>query len=170
MQEHGQEPSKANLGKQHGPQAHKFQTTQTKHHHRSRRPPTQHAPAKGGPRTKTARPSKGGGTHKHGTPQQGGEHAPAEHQPRPGQHHRQPTPDNAGRTAAETTANQQNQPGIQPATTPRTETRTRRHSIPHQGECHAQTRQPKQGRGHTPAQHQPRPGQQHNRDHNPPNR
>ena len=60
--------------------------------------------------------------------------------PGPGQHHRQPTPDNAGRTAAETTVNQQNKPGIQPATTPRTETGTHRHSTPHQGGGHAQTR------------------------------
>ena len=42
--------------------------------------------------------------------------------------------------AAETTTNQQNKPSIQPATTPRTETQKRRHSTPHQGWGHAQTR------------------------------
>ena len=91
----------------------------------------------------TAGPTKGGATHKHGTLQQRGGHAPTQHRPRPRKHHRQPTPDNAGRTATETTANQQNKPSIQPATTPRTETRTRRHSRPHQGGGHAQT-------GHAP--------------------
>ena len=132
-------------------------TTQTKHHHRGRRAPTQHARARGGTCTNTARPTMRGATIQHSMPHQGARHAPPQHQPRPSKHHRQPTPDNAGCTAAETTANQQNQPGIQPATTPRTDIRTRRHSTPHQGGGHAQTR------------HQPRPSQQHNRDHNPPN-
>ena len=118
----------------------------------------------------TARPTKGGATHKHGTPKHGGGHAPTQHQPRPGKHHRQPTPDNAGRTAAETAANQQNQPGIQPATTPRPETRTRGHSTPHQGGGPRTNKaRPNRGGGHAPAQHQPRPSQQHNRNHNPPN-
>ena len=62
-------------------------TTQTKHHHRGRWPPTQHAQARGGPHTNIARPTKGGGTHKHGTPQQGRGQAPAQHQPRQVKHH-----------------------------------------------------------------------------------
>ena len=90
------------------------------------------------PRTKTrtrrhSRPHQGGATHKHGTPQQTGGHEPTQHRPRPRKHHRQQTPDDAGRTATETTANKHNKPSIQQATTPRTETRTRRHSRPHQG-------------------------------------
>ena len=132
--------------------------------------------------TNTARPSERGATHQHSTPHHEGGHKPtqhapprgfpaqAQHQPRSGQHHRQPTPDNAGRTAAETTANQQNKPSIQPATTPRTETGSRRHSMPHQGGGHAQTRHAPPGEGHAPAHQQTRPSQQHNRNHNPPNR
>ena len=120
----------------------------------------------------TAGPTKGGATHKHGTPQQRGGHAPTQHRPRPRKHHRQQTPDSAGRTATETTANQQNKPSIQPATTPRTETRTRRHSTPHQGGGHSQTRHAPTGGGGgartstapTPAkpttQPQPQPTQQ----------
>ena len=46
----------------------------------------------------TARPTKGGGTHKHGTPQHRGGHAPAQHQPRPSkQHHRNRNPSNTRR-------------------------------------------------------------------------
>ena len=121
----------------------------------------------------TARPTKGGATHKHGTCQQGGGATPAQHQPRPSKHHRQPTPDNAGRTAAETTANQQNKPSIQPATTPQTETRTRRQSTPDQGGG-ASTNTARSNRGggggHAPAQHQTLPSEPHNRNRNPPNR
>ena len=69
------------------------------------------------------------------------------HESRPGKHQRPPTPDNAGRTAAEATAHQQNKPSIQPATTPRNKTRTRRHSTPHQGGGHAQTRHASTGGG-----------------------
>ena len=89
----------------------------------------------------------GGGRHKHSTPKQGVWHAPAQHQPRPGKRHRQPTPDNARRTAAEKTAHQQNKPSIEPATTPRTETQTYQHSTPHEGGGHAQTRHAPTGGG-----------------------
>ena len=66
---------------------------------------------------------------------------------RPAKHHRKPTPDNAGHTAAETTANQQNRPSMEPATTPQTETPTRRHSTPHQAGGLAQTRDAPTGGG-----------------------
>ena len=50
-------------------------------------------------------------------------------------------------TAAETTANQQNNPSIKLATTPRTETRTRQHSTPDQGGGHTQARHAPTGGG-----------------------
>ena len=106
--------------------------------------------------TNTARPTKRGATNQRSTLHQGGGHAPTQHQPWSGKHHRQPTLDNAGRTAAEATAHEQNKPSIQPATTPRSKARTRRHSTPHQGGGHAQTRHaPTGGGGDAPAQHQP---------------
>ena len=133
--------------------------------------------------TNTARPTTRGATHQHGTPHHGGNHAqtqhaptgggghaPAQHQLRPGKHHRQPTPDNAGLTAAETIANEQNKPSGEPATTPRNETKKCRHNTPHQARGHARTRDALTGGGHAPAQHQPRRSKQHTRNRNPPNR
>ena len=148
-------------------------TTGANHHQRGRRVPTQHAPPRGWPRTTTARPTMRGATsqrstshhwggrHQHSTPHTGGGHAPAQHRPRPGKHHRQPTADNAGRTAAETTTNQQNKPSIYPFTTPRTETRTRRHSTPHhRGGPRTNTARPNRGGGKH--QHNTKPGEANN--------
>ena len=109
-------------------------TTQTTHHHRGGQAPTRHAPARGGPRTNTARPTRGEGTHQHST--------------NPGQanttdnQHRQCRPYGGGDKSEPTKPARH-----QPATTPRNETRTRRHSTPHHGGGHAQTRHAPTGEG-----------------------
>ena len=195
--------------------------------------PTQQAPPRGGPRTNTARPNRGGGGHapaqhrprpsqqhnhnhnppnrrrqpkpnttiaagghQHSTPQQEGGHAPTQRAPprrRPQPNAARPTKGGGARTCTAPTLARQTtqttntrqcrpygggdnseptkQPGIQPATTPRTKTRARRHRTPHRGGGHAQRRHaPTGGGGHAPAQHQPLPSQQDNRNHNPPDR
>ena len=111
-------------------------------------------------RADTARPIRVGGHAQTRHAPTGRAHAPAEHQPRPGKHHRQPTPDNPGSTAAETTANHQNKLNIEPATTPRTEARTRQHSTPNQWGGQAQTRHAPTGGGGARTSTTPTPARQ----------
>ena len=119
---------------------------------------THHAPPWRGAGTNTARPNKGGGG------------APAEHQLRPGTHHRQPTPDNAGSTASKRQRTNK---------TSRASSRLQHHepkpkhadtARPTKGWATHKHGTPQQGGEHAPTQHQPRPSQQHNRNHNPHNR
>ena len=119
----GQEPHRHEQAKDHEQQGDDTRETKT----RSGAPH-----ALGRPASPTRPGQSGGAPHALGRPAR-----PS----RPGKYHRQATTDNAGRTAEETTAHQQNKPSIQPATTLRTKTRTRRHSRPHQGKGHAQARQ-----------------------------
>ena len=130
----GTAPTPAKPTRQPQPQpTRQMTTTQTKHHHRSRRPPTQDAPARGGSRTETARSTNGGATQKHGTPQQrGGTHQQSTN---PGQanttDHRHPTT-----------------PAVRRRRQQRTNKTSRASSRPH-----TNTARPTMGGGHAPTQY-----------------
>ena len=145
-------------------------TTQTKHHHHGSWPPTQHAPARGGPhtniarptkgggaRTSTARPNRGGGTHQHSTNPGQSNTTDNQHPTMPALRWRRQQRTNKTSRASSRLQHHEPKPEHADAALPTKGGATHKHGTP------------QQGRGHAPAQHQPRPSQQHNRDHNPSN-
>ena len=103
-------------------------------------------PTKGVPRTNTARPNRGGGGH-----------APAQHQPWRGKQH------NRNRNPADDDNPRQTPPHHAPPPRP-TGTNT---ACPTMGAGTHQHSTPNHEGGRTPAQNQPQPGDQHNRNRNP---